>query len=284
MKILILGATGMLGNAVLRYYAKSKDFDVYATVRSQKSVKLLPSNKKHNVKLVVDVENTDTLVRIFSDIRPDIVINCIGIVKQLAEANDVLTTVPVNTMLPHRLARLCEMIGARFVHLSTDCVFSGRKGMYKEADFADAKDLYGRSKFLGEVDYPNSITLRTSIIGHELDGAHGLIGWFLAQKDKVKGYRRAIFSGFPTVEIARIIRDYVIPHPELHGVYHVSADPVNKYDLLTMVAAVYQKNIEIVPDDGLVIDRSLDSTRFRAATGFSPEPWHELVRRMHAFG
>ena len=156
--------------------------------------------------------------------------------------------------------------------------------MYTEGDASDAKDLYGRSKYLGEVDYPHAITLRTSIIGHELEGARSLVGWFLAQEGNVKGFKRAVFSGLPTVEIARIIRDYVIPHPELHGLYHVSAEPINKYDLLRLVAQVYEKEIGIDPDETLVIDRSLDSTRFRKLTGYNPPAWPELIQSMHQFG
>jgi dTDP-4-dehydrorhamnose reductase len=229
------------------------------------------------------MENVDSLTHLFAVVHPDVVINCIGLVKQLAEADAPLIAIPINSLLPHRLARLCELAGARLVHMSTDCVFSGEKGMYTEADAADAKDLYGRSKYLGEVDYPHAITLRTSIIGHELDGARSLIGWFLAQEGSVKGYRRAIFSGLPTVEIARVIRDHVISHPDLHGIYHVSAEPINKFDLLTLVAQTYGKAIDISADDQLVIDRSLDSTRFRQATGFKPKPWPELVRSMREF-
>ena len=282
-KILVLGASGMLGNAVFRVLAGSPQSDVVGTVRSSRSVGLLPNILRERLISGVDVENSDTLVFLFSKIRPTVVVNCIGLVKQLAESDDPLQAIPVNSILPHRLARLCDAVGARLVHMSTDCVFSGKRGMYSETDFPDADDLYGRSKFLGEVDYPNAITLRTSIIGHERDGARSLINWFLSQEGQVKGYARAVFSGFPTVEIARIIRDYVIPNPELHGVFNVSAEPINKFDLLTLVAEVYGKSIEIVSDDKLVIDRSLDSTRFRQATGFSPEPWPELIRRMHEF-
>lgn len=282
-KILVLGASGMLGNAVFRVLASSPQSDVVGTVRSSRSVGLLPNTLGERLVSGVDVENSDTLVSLFSKVRPAVVINCIGLVKQLAESDDPLQAIPVNSVLPHRLARLCDAVGARLVHMSTDCVFSGKRGMYSETDFPDADDLYGRSKFLGEVDYPNAITLRTSIIGHERDGARSLINWFLSQEGQVKGYARAVFSGFPTVEIARIIRDYVIPNPELHGVFNVSAEPINKFDLLTLVAEVYGKSIEIVSDDKLVIDRSLDSTRFRQATGFSPEQWPQLIRRMHEF-
>lgn len=284
MKVLVLGASGMLGNAVLRLFAQSSGFQVFGSVRSAGALRFLANNLHTNVIAGVDVENIDNLTRLFADVHPAVVINCVGLVKQLAEADDPLSAIPINALLPHRLARLCEVAGARLVHMSTDCVFSGAKGMYTEADVSDAKDLYGRSKYLGEVDYPHAITLRTSIIGHELNGARSLVGWFFTQVGSVKGFKRAIFSGLPTVEIARLIRDHVIPHPELHGVYHVSAEPINKFDLLTLVANQYGKSIDILPDETFVIDRSLDSTRFRAATGFQPAPWSELVRLMREFG
>jgi dTDP-4-dehydrorhamnose reductase len=284
MKILVLGASGMLGNAMFRLFAESEGFDVLGTVRGERSKRLLPESLWSRVISGVDVESIDSLTRVLGDTQPDVVINCIGLVKQLAEADDPLVAIPVNTLLPHRLARLCALSGARFVHISTDCVFAGTKGMYVESDAADAQDLYGRSKFLGEVDYPNAITLRTSIIGHELDGARSLVGWFLAQRGSVKGFSKAVFSGLPTVELARVIRDYVLTHPQLHGLYHVSADAINKYDLLQRVANVYGKTIEIVPNDSLVIDRSLDSTRFRLATGFQPKPWSDLIASMQDFG
>jgi dTDP-4-dehydrorhamnose reductase len=204
-------------------------------------------------------------------------------VKQLAQADDPLLALPINAMLPHRLARLCALGGARLVHVSTDCVFNGTKGDYRESDPSDAADLYGKSKFLGEVAYPQTVTLRTSIIGHELASAHGLIDWFLAQEGRVKGFRRAIFSGLPTVELAQVVRDFVLPHPEISGVFHVASEPIAKFDLLRMVAEVYGKSIEIVPDDAVVIDRSLNADCFSEATGYVAPPWPELVRRMHDF-
>ena len=283
VRVLVLGASGMLGNAVLRLFAQSPGYKAIGSARSSGVLRLLPDGLRDSVLCGVDVESFDSLTRLFVNARPDVVINCIGLVKQLAEADDPLSAIPINALLPHRLARLCDVAGARLVHMSTDCVFSGAKGMYTEADMSDAKDLYGRSKYLGEVDYPHAITVRTSIIGHELSGAHSLVGWFLAQQGSVKGFRRAIFSGLPTVELARVIRDHVLPHPELRGLYHVSTEPINKFDLLALIARAYGKTIAITPDDKLVIDRSLDSSRFREATSYQPEPWPELVRRMHEF-
>ena len=282
--VLVLGATGMLGHAVLRLFCGSPDFVAWGSVRTTAAHHTMPANLQPRCITGVDVENYDSLARLFARVRPDVVINCIGLVKQLAEADDPLQAIPVNALLPHRLAQLCQVARARLVHISTDCVFAGTKGLYTESDAADAQDLYGRSKHLGEVDYPNAITLRTSIIGHELTTAHSLVGWFLAQNGPIRGFTRAVFSGLPTNELARIIHDYVLPRPQMHGIYHVSVEPITKYALLGLVAQIYGRINVITPDDQVVIDRSLDSTRFRQITGYSPPPWPELVRAMKEFG
>lgn len=283
-KVLVLGASGMLGHAVLRYFADQGRHAVTGSVRSQASRDRLPAELRDAVVVGADIANDEGVAQLYAKVRPDIVINCIGLVKQLAQANDVLAALPINSLLPHRLARLCASIGSRLIHISTDCVFSGDKGMYAEDDFSDAKDLYGRSKFLGEVDYPNAITLRTSIIGHELNSAHGLVEWFLSQQDHVLGYSKAVFSGLPTVELAHVMHNFVIPRPDLHGVYHVSVDPIDKETLLRHLASIYGKTIDITPDEKIVVDRSLDSTRFRQATGYSPPAWPDLIAQMKQFG
>lgn len=283
MKILVLGASGMLGNAMLRVLAEGDAHDVYGTARSGGVRRHFAPSLAERIVAGVDVENADALARVFDEVRPQAVVNCIGLVKQLAAADDPLLAVPINSLLPHRLARLCALVGARLVHVSTDCVFDGRKGNYRETDPSDAEDLYGKSKYLGEVAYPHAITLRTSIIGRELDSAHGLVGWFLAQSGKVRGYRKAVFSGLPTVELSRVVREVVLPRPDLSGLYHVAAAPIAKYELLKLVAAAYGKAIEIEADDRVVIDRSLDATRFREATGYVAPPWPELVARMRDF-
>ena len=283
MRILVLGASGMLGNAVVRVLSEKTDWQVYGTIRSISAKRLFQENVAQNLLVGVDVEQQDSLTQAFIQARPNIVINCVGLVKQLAEADNPLQAVPINTLLPHRLAKLCELSGTRLVHMSTDCVFSGNKGGDRESDPSDAEDLYGKSKYLGEVDYPHAITLRTSIIGHELQSAHGLIDWFLSQQGKCKGYSRAIFSGVPTVVLARIIRDVVIPHSELHGVYQVAAKPIAKYDLLRLVAEVYGKEITVEVDDRLVIDRSLNPERFRNATGYIAPDWEEMIKLMYSY-
>lgn len=280
--ILVLGATGMLGNAVLRAFAGDDRFSVRGTARNERSRALLPPDLREHVLTGVDAGQFDSLTSVLAQTKPDIVVNCIGLIKQLADADDPLVALPVNALLPHRLARLCAIRDTRLIHVSSDCVFAGARGDYVESDRPDANDLYGRSKLLGEVAYPNAITLRTSIIGHELGSARALIDWFLSQEGRTKGYRQAIFSGLPTVELARVIRDFVLPRPELRGLYHVSAAPIAKYDLLKLVAEVYGKVIEIEPDDAVRIDRSLNSDRFRQATGYAPPSWPDLVALMHA--
>lgn len=283
MKVLIFGVTGMLGNAMFRVLSECADLIVYGTARSKSACHHFSGDLSRRIIVGTDVENNDSLVKAFAAVRPDVVINCVGLVKQLADANDPLQAIPINTLLPHRLAALCQAAGARLVHISTDCVFSGVKGNYLETDFPDAYDLYGRSKLLGEVDYPHAVTLRTSIIGHELSGHRSLVNWFLAQQGSVKGFTRAIFSGLPTVELATVVRDVVLPRKDLHGLYHVSAKPINKFNLLKMLAQAYGKIIEIKPSEEIVIDRSLNSDRFKEVTGYAPPEWEILVQRMCAF-
>lgn len=283
MKILVLGASGMLGNAMIRVLSEKDDWQVYGTVRSESSKRFFKADIAERLIIGVDVEQHDSLMQAFIRTRPDVVINCVGLIKQLADAEDPLQAIPINAMLPHRLAKLCELSGSRLVHMSTDCVFSGDKGGYREADPSDARDVYGRSKYLGEVSYSHAVTLRTSIIGHELQSTHGLVGWFLSQQGSCKGYSRAIFSGLPTVVLAQIIRDVVIPRANLSGVYHVAAKPIDKFSLLKLIADVYGKKIDIVLDDKLVIDRSLVADRFRDATGYVAPDWRALIETMLAY-
>lgn len=285
MKVLVLGATGMFGSAMTRVLAEREGLAVIALSRATDAGRWFADDIRARFHGGLDVENFENLAGVFATHAPDAVVNCIGVVKQLAAASDVLSAVPINALLPHRLAQLCGMTGARLVHVSTDCVFSGRTGGYRESDTPDATDLYGTSKRWGEVlDAPHAVTLRTSIVGPELASARSLLGWFLAQSGSVRGFRRAIFSGLPTVELARVVRDLVLPDPDLRGLYHVSAQPIDKDTLLRLFATTYGRTIEIVPDDALVIDRSLDSSRFRAATGYAPADWPTLVADMHRFG
>jgi dTDP-4-dehydrorhamnose reductase len=253
---------------------------VFGTARSGDTRRFFDEPLRKNIVSGVDAENPDALAGTLRDLRPDVVVNCIGVVKQLASAKDPLVAIPVNSVLPHRVARFCDLLGARLIHVSTDCVFSGRRGNYRESDAPDAEDLYGRTKLLGEVDYPNAVTLRTSIIGRELSTRNGLVEWFLSEKGAVKGFSKAIFSGLTTDELTRVILEFVLDRPALRGTYHVSAEPIDKYRLLNIVKEAYGATTEIVLDEEVTIDRSLDSSRFRDATGYRPPAWSEMIESM----
>ncbi len=281
--VLIFGASGMLGNTLMKYFLAQPEFNVYGTVRSADSLANFGPKFREKFLYDINIDSVDSLISAFEIAKPTVVVNCIGLVKQLSASVDPLKALPINAILPHRLSKICGITNSRLIHLSTDCVFSGREGMYSEADIPDASDLYGLSKRLGEVTYDNAITLRTSIIGHEISGQRSLVDWFLAQEGVVSGFTRAIFSGLPTIEIAEIIKNHVIPRPDLTGLYHISAEPIDKYKLLNLVAAIYNKDIRIIEDSNFKIDRSLDSSRFRSATGYIPPSWTELIHKMHHF-
>jgi dTDP-4-dehydrorhamnose reductase len=282
-RILILGVSGMLGSAAYRLFAASPGVSVVGCARSLEGLEALPRSERAQIVGGVDISDFDRLIQVFAEVHPDVVINCVGVIKQLAAAKDPLISIAINSLFPHRLARLAAASNARLIQISTDCVFTGRRGNYRESDIPDAEDLYGRTKLLGEVDHSNAVTLRTSIIGHEIGSTVSLVDWFLSEGGpEVRGYRNAIYTGLPTVELARVMRDVVIPRPLLRGLWHVSSDPISKYELLRLVAKVYGKDIAISPDDSVRIDRSLDGTRFRDATGYRAAPWPELVALMHA--
>jgi dTDP-4-dehydrorhamnose reductase len=281
MRVLLLGGTGMLGHRL--WIDLRREHEVWVTVRGDRNpFPDVPQFPADHVVRRVDGLASDDVIGALAAVRPDVVINCIGLIKQMEHAGDPLPALSMNAVLPHRLAAICRAVGARFVHVSTDCVFSGRKGGYLESDVSDAEDVYGRTKFLGEVHGPGAITLRTSIIGQEIQSRLGLIEWFLAQSGTVRGYRRARYSGFTTGELARILLERVIPAPELTGLYQVSSEPISKFDLLQLAKEAYGRDVEILPEDDFVCDRTLDSTRFRQVTGYVPPAWPEMIRAMAA--
>ena len=278
----MLGVTGMLGSTVFKQFLSDTEHQVWGTLRNINGLHYFPKQVHEHLLSNIDVLDHDALVSVLAQVKPDVVINCIGLIKQLSDVKDPLSSLPINSMLPHRLAKLCSLANARLIHISTDCVFNGRKGMYTEKDISDAEDLYGKSKYIGELhDLSYAVTLRTSIIGHELNGHNSLLDWFLSQTGTVKGYKKAIFSGLSTMELAHVIKDYVMPSSRLQGLYHVSVEPIDKYSLLSLIADVYGKEIEIIADEKVQIDRSLDSSIFRQATGYVPPSWQELIEKMH---
>ena len=280
MKFLILGSTGMLGSVLFRTLSNVDKFQVFGTTRHQKSLNT-PFTSKFLFNL--DVRDIASLKKILIKLEPDVIVNCIGLIKQKEKANQYINAIELNSLLPHQLYEISKEIGARLIHISTDCVFSGNKGMYTEADFTDATDFYGKSKALGEIQYDDAITLRTSIIGHELNSSYSLLEWFLSQKDQCKGYKNAIFSGLPTVVFAELIRDYIIPNNKISGLYHIAATPIDKYELLKIIAKVYNKDIKIEPDENVRINRSLDASKFHKMTGYISPDWQSLIESMYEF-
>ncbi|MDZ4168036.1 MAG: SDR family oxidoreductase [Coriobacteriia bacterium] len=280
-RILVVGASGMLGHEAIRVLAP--DFEVWGACRNPGA---LPDLGIPTERLLADLDATDRAcpARLVETVRPDLVLNAVGIVKQRGDAKAAVPSIEVNSLWPHLLAEACEKRGARMVHVSTDCVFAGTRGGYTEADVPDAFDLYGRSKLLGEVtDRDNTVTLRTSIIGWQPGEPTGLVGWFAAHRDEqLRGFTRAVFSGLTTAALTRVIRDIVMPDASLSGLWHVSAEPIDKYSLLTKLAGKLGWSVEIAPSEELVIDRSLDSTRFRERTGWTPPSWDEMLEDLAA--
>lgn len=282
MRLLVLGGDGMLGHRVLRAAGES-GHEVAATLRqSRQAYAGLGLFDGADIFDHVDVRSLDRLCEVFATFRPQAVVNCVGIVKQRPSARDVGLSIEVNALFPHRLARLCRAAGARLIHISTDCVFDGRRGNYHDDDPADATDVYGRTKYLGEVGEEGCLTLRSSIIGFELARKTGLLEWVLAQSGTVKGFRNAIFSGFTTQEMSRIIMMLLREHPQACGVYQVSSAPISKFDLVSGIARRLKPDLTVVPDDEVRIDRSLDSTRFRSLFAYVPPSWPAMLDELAA--
>jgi dTDP-4-dehydrorhamnose reductase len=277
MRILILGGGGMLGHQL--FLSLGTRHEVRVTLRhgmaELPAAGLFPDDSVYSG---VDVRSDDALTRVLNAFRPEAVINAVGVIKQRDAAKAAIPNIAINALLPHRLSFFCEKIGARLVQPSTDCVFSGDRGHYMEGDFPDARDLYGRSKYLGEVDEAHCITLRTSIIGLELLHKQSLIEWFLAQKGAIKGYRKAIYSGLTTLEFARVVDKVLTEHRQLSGVYQVSSEAIDKFTLLSSLALkLDRKDLTIEPDDRFVCDRSLNGSRFSAATGYRAPSWDSML-------
>ncbi len=282
IRAIVFGAGGMLGHKLIQRLRQ--DCEVAGTIREAVPDPRL-SQLVSGVKLYehVDAKDLHSVERALDDWGPQVVLNCIGIIKQSPEATDPLTSITINSLFPCQLAGLTAARGSKLIHFSTDCVFSGQRGNYSENDAADPVDLYGRTKLLGEVVLHNALTLRLSIVGRALHGHLGLIDWFLSQRGRpVKGYVRALYSGLTTIAAADLVSWLIRAHPKLEGLWHVSGDPISKFDLLQIVNRIYDLGIQITPDETFVCDRRLDSSRFRQRTGWRPLPWEHMIQDMYA--
>lgn len=275
MKILILGASGLIGSNLFSYLSGIAHHEVFGTYRNPKALKVFDQSLVPNLFEFKLEESVLPLDKLISQLRPDVVINALGVTKHIEEARE--NVIRVNSLFPHQLAVLAAKHKARFIHISTDCVFLGKKGMYTENDVPDAADLYGRSKILGEVTYDSHLTVRISTIGTEITSQHGLLEWFLASQDQCFGYTKAIFSGLPSKYFASILDKFILPNPQISGLYHVASQPIDKFTLLGNLASFYNKEIEIVPNQVVEMNRSLDSTSFAKKTGYVAPSWEELI-------
>jgi dTDP-4-dehydrorhamnose reductase len=270
----------MLGHKLVQRLSLTRN--VVATLRSADNVPSIENLAGVRVLRGVVAEDMNSVERAISEARPGAVVNCIGIIKQLEKAKDPVASIEVNALFPHRLARITTERELRLIHFSTDCVFSGRSGPYSEDDLADANDLYGRTKYLGEVGGHRCLTLRSSIVGHELRGHLSLLDWFLSQKgQQVKGYARALYSGLTTVAMASVVERILDEWGHLHGVWQVSSPPISKYDLLCLVNSSYGLGIRIERDETFACDRRLDGSRFRDETGWEPLSWQSMIATLH---
>jgi dTDP-4-dehydrorhamnose reductase len=278
MRVLIIGGTGMLGHKLCQLLSESHE--TFATFRRE--VPDVPAVFGRIQKLHgVDVLDFETVRRTVADVQPDVVVNSAGIVKQHPVARDPIRSITVNSLFPHQLSALCQSQGALLIHISTDCVFSGETGLYTEDNLPDPVDLYGRSKLLGEVGGPSALTLRTSIIGRELDSSLGLVEWFLGQRGRhVSGYTNAIFSGLTTAALGRVIERLITGNTKIRGLWHVSAAPISKHELLVALNERFGAAVSIEPDPTVKCDRSLVSDRFCSATGLTPPTWTEMINEL----
>jgi dTDP-4-dehydrorhamnose reductase len=283
--VVVIGGAGMLGHKMFQVLHREYS-GTLCTVRSDAQRELLrqvglPCGSE--VLSGVDVMDFAALERLLAGLRPGVIVNCVGIIKQRSEAACAIPSITVNSLLPHKLAEMASGWGGRVIHFSTDCVFSGRKGAYTEEDPSDAEDLYGKTKFLGEVAAPNALTIRTSIIGRELEQHRSLLDWFLSNNHGcVRGFSRVIFSGVSTNYLAEFVARAIHEHPALSGLYQLASLPVSKHDLLCILRSAYGLDIEILPDDSEISDRSLDAGKLARAIAFSGPAWPDLAAQLAA--
>lgn len=281
-RVLILGVTGMLGHTLMRELSRDKSFDVYGSARSIRLLeKVFTKELISRVTPMSEATDMGLINRLLDNVAPDIVVNCIGVIKQDPSVGDASRTISLNSLFPHLLADSCAQRDIRMIHVSTDCVFSGIEGGYVESDNPDPVDLYGRSKLLGEVDEYPALTLRTSFIGHEIASNLSLVDWFLSQPDKVCGFNNAIYSGLTATEFSHMLISVVFPREGLTGLYHVASTPISKYDLLCEIAKEYEWPGTLVPSWDFKCDRSLSASSFFGETGYRPPEWPQMIAEMH---
>lgn len=290
--VLVLGGGGMLGHKMFQRL-RSRFGETYCTLhaggrsaldtRDPERVALptLPLFQSGHVFTGIDVLQTAEFQALLRRLRPDVIVNCVGVIKQRAQATEAIPSIRINSLLPHELVAISREWGGRVIHFSTDCVFSGRRGGYTEDDISDAEDLYGRTKFLGEVSAPNALTLRTSIIGRELSHHCSLLDWFISQNHgTVRGFTGAMYSGVTSNHLAEVVAGIIADGVRIQGLYQVASQAISKHDLLGLIKQAFELDIEIVPDDTVVCDRSMNGARFDQATGHRCPSWGQMIAEL----
>lgn len=282
-KVLILGGSGMLGHMLVNNF--NLDFDLWCTVRN-KSEKLLHVLNIDKDKIIdkINVEDFDNLHNLIMEIKPDVVVNCIGVVKQVSDAKNINKSLLINSLLPNYLKLLSSLYSFRLIHISTDCVFSGNKGNYKEEDICDASDIYGKTKMLGEINQHNCLTLRTSFIGPEIETNNGLLNWFINNNnEEISGYKNALFSGFTSMELSKIIKRIIIDYKYINGIYHLSSYTISKFDLLNLINDIFNLRKNIIPLEEPFINRSLNSDKLKNILNFDFLPWDNMIEELYLY-
>ena len=273
MEVLILGPTGILGNT-LSIFLKKKKINIICISRKK-------NNKDH--LYLNDFTNFKKLEKLILKIKPTHIINCLGVTKFNNSYKKNLTII-INTKLPKFLAALSLKNKIFFTHISTDCVFSGKKGNYNDTSLKDSFDLYGLTKGRGEVKNKFTTTIRTSFIGPELNSNKSLLSWFLSQKNDVNGFKNAFFSGLTSLELCTIIHDYVLKDNLLKNkILNVGGHVINKYKLLKDISKIFNKKIKINKFSDFAIDRSLNSKRFKKITNYKLKKWPQLLKELKIF-
>tara|TARA_Y100000766_G_scaffold110909_1_gene94924 strand:+ start:130 stop:1002 length:873 start_codon:yes stop_codon:yes gene_type:complete len=285
MKIIILGCTGLLGNTITKNFLQNYDYEIYPIIRDFSKIKFFKQEYHKNFVEILNILDLSELEKTITPIKPDIIINCLGLTNKFSNNNafEIQEFIEINSLFPHKLYQLCMQLNIRLIHFSSDCIFSGKKGAYSETDIPDPIDIYGKSKLLGELDYENCITIRKSVIGHELFSKNGLLEWFIDQNEVVQGYKKVIFSGLTALELSRLLAIYIIPSKNLKGIINVTGPSITKYDLLKKIARVYKKSINIIPNESVISNRSLNGSKFSNLSGYQPKSWNELINSMYQF-
>lgn len=281
MKILILGANGMIGHRVLLEANSQFGTEVYGATR--RSLDVFLGNKAFGSNLVenIDVLDWASLENLLHSIRPDVIVNAVGLTLRREKISDLSYAMEINSLYPHKLSNWAAANKSRVIHFSTDCVFGGESGHYTELSLPTAKDNYGKTKFLGEITNNSSLTLRFSCIGQELDVKSELLEWFLAQKGKaIRGFTRAMYSGVTSLVVARETCRIISDFKDLTGLYQISSEPISKYDLLLLAKKHFNIDIKIEAFEGFISDKTLVSEKYSAKTGFKCQSWEAMMQEL----